>query len=167
MTNAEHYEFLREIIRSQTTTFGAAPPLCVFLAGPAGCGKTFVLRLVMDVSNRYNDAVPHYAFVICANTGKEAVEVGGTTVDSAFKLSYSKVRNAGLSDSELNTFRVAFRHVKYVILNYQRSHKNSYSAFWTVFESSDPLHAYQCATKQSFIAQHKSNQHKPQPMTYR
>ncbi|KAH6932680.1 hypothetical protein HPB50_008705 [Hyalomma asiaticum] len=49
MMNAEQYEVLREIIHRQATTFGAAPPLHVLLTGPAGCGKTFVLRLVMDV----------------------------------------------------------------------------------------------------------------------
>ncbi|KAH6943385.1 hypothetical protein HPB50_020882 [Hyalomma asiaticum] len=59
-----------------------------------------------------NGAGPDNAFVICASTGKAAVAVGGTTVHSAFKFSRSKAMDAGLSDSELNTFRVAFRHVK-------------------------------------------------------
>ncbi|KAH6942803.1 hypothetical protein HPB50_010745 [Hyalomma asiaticum] len=117
MTNAEQYELLREIIHRQTTTFGATPTLRIFLTGPARCGKTFVLRLVMDVYNRYNDSGPHNAFVICASTGKAAAAVGGTSVHSAFKLSRSKAGDAGLSDSQLNTFRVAFRYVKCVIVN--------------------------------------------------
>ncbi|KAH6932500.1 hypothetical protein HPB50_006445 [Hyalomma asiaticum] len=117
MTNAEQYELLREIIHRQTTAFGATRPLHVSLTGPAGCGKTFVLRLVMDVYNRYNDVGLHNAFVICASTGKAAVAEGGTTMHSAFKLLHSNARNnAGLSDSELNTFRVAFRHVNCVIV---------------------------------------------------
>lgn len=113
MTNAEQYELLRENCSDRQTTLGA-PPLRVFLTGPAGCGKTFVVRLVIDVYNRYNNN----AFVMCASTGKAAVAVGGTTVHAAFKLSRSKTRDlGGLSDSELNTFRVAFRHVKVFIIN--------------------------------------------------
>nr|XP_037273302.1 ATP-dependent DNA helicase PIF1-like [Rhipicephalus microplus] len=115
MTNAEQYELLREIIHRQTTL--GALPLRVFLTGPAGCGKTFVLKLVMDVYNRYNDnAGPYNAFVICASTGKAAVAVGGTTVHSAFKLTRNK-KDLGLGDSELNTFRVAFRYVKCIIVD--------------------------------------------------
>ncbi|KAH9384923.1 hypothetical protein HPB48_026953 [Haemaphysalis longicornis] len=45
MTHAEQHELLREIIRWQTTP--STPPLRVFFTGPAGCGKTFVLRLGM------------------------------------------------------------------------------------------------------------------------
>ncbi|XP_049268760.1 ATP-dependent DNA helicase PIF1-like [Rhipicephalus sanguineus] len=112
MTNAEQYELLQEIIHRQTTL--GAPLLCVFLTGPAGCGKTFVMRLVIDVYNRYNSN----AFVMCASTGKAAVAVGGSTVHAAFKLSRSKTRDLrGLSDSELNTFCVAFCHIKVVIID--------------------------------------------------
>ncbi|KAH7951783.1 hypothetical protein HPB52_012944 [Rhipicephalus sanguineus] len=115
MTNAEQYELLREIVHRQTTL--GAPPLRVFLTGPAGCGKMFVLKLVMDVYNRYNDnAGPYNAFVICVSTGKAAVAVGGTTVHSAFKLTRNK-KDLGLGDSELNTSRVAFRYVKCIIVD--------------------------------------------------
>lgn len=117
MTNAEQYELLREMIHRQTS--GAAP-LRVFFTGPAGCGKTFVLRLAMDVYNRYNNSGGgggYNAYVICASTGKAAVAVGGTTVHAAFKLSRTKLKDGGLGASELNTFRVAFRNVKCVIID--------------------------------------------------
>ncbi|KAH9366180.1 hypothetical protein HPB48_004122 [Haemaphysalis longicornis] len=116
MTNAEQHELLRETIHRQTTP--SAPPLRVFFTGPAGRGKTFVLRLAMDLYNRHSNTgnnTAYNAFVICASTGKAAVAVGGTTVHAAFKLSRKTTgpnKDAGLSASELNTFRVAFRNVK-------------------------------------------------------
>ncbi|KAH9366882.1 hypothetical protein HPB48_019938 [Haemaphysalis longicornis] len=54
----------------------SAPLLRVSFTGPAGCGKAFVLRLVMHLYNRYRNTGnnPAYnAFVICASTGKAAV----------------------------------------------------------------------------------------------
>lgn len=87
MTNAEQYELLREIIHRQTTP--RQQQLCVFFTGPAGCGKTFVLRLAMDIYNRYGNPsgeAAYNAYVVCASTGKAAVAVGGTTVHAAFKL---------------------------------------------------------------------------------
>lgn len=88
----------------------------VFLTGPACCGKTFVLKLVMVVYNCYNgDARLYNSYVVCASTGKAAVTVGGTTVHAAFKLTCNK-RGVALSDGELHTFRVAFRNVKCVVV---------------------------------------------------
>ncbi|KAH9372830.1 hypothetical protein HPB48_022534 [Haemaphysalis longicornis] len=121
MTNAEQHELLREIIYRQTTV--SALPLRVFFTGPTCCGKTFVLRLAMDLYNRYSNPgnnTAFNAFVIYASTGKPAVPVGGTTVHAAFKLSRKTTgpnKDRLLSDSELNTFRVAFRNVKCVIIN--------------------------------------------------
>ncbi|KAH9363162.1 hypothetical protein HPB48_011870 [Haemaphysalis longicornis] len=95
----------------------------VFFTGPTGCGKTFVLRLVMDLYNRYSNTGnnnTYNAFVICASTAKAAVAVGVTTVHGAFKLSRNTTgpnKDGGLSASELNTFRAAFRNVKCVIID--------------------------------------------------
>nr|XP_037273467.1 uncharacterized protein LOC119165390 [Rhipicephalus microplus] len=140
-TNPEQYELLREILHRQTTP--GQPPLRVFFTGPAGCGKTFVLKLAMDVYNRcadccsavgwedgFSSSVPsvYNAYVICASTGKAAVAVGGTTVHSAFKLVRAARGNrqdahlgvmgdGGLRPSDLNTFRCAFRRVKCVIIH--------------------------------------------------
>ncbi|XP_077547716.1 uncharacterized protein LOC144159944 [Haemaphysalis longicornis] len=130
-TNPEQYELLREILHRQTTP--GQPPLRVFFTGPAGCGKTFVLKLAMDVYNRYSEtddspASVYNAYVICASTGKAAVAVGGTTVHAAFKLVRAARANrqdsrlgimgdGGLRPSDLNTFRCAFRRVKCVIID--------------------------------------------------
>lgn len=108
MTNLEQYELLREILHRQTLPPGTGEPLRVFLTGPAGCGKTFVLKLAMDAYNRCNagsldqgstselattpsvsmrrpgpSCNPYNAYVVCASTGKAAVAVGGTTVHAA------------------------------------------------------------------------------------
>ncbi|KAH9368527.1 hypothetical protein HPB48_022023 [Haemaphysalis longicornis] len=121
MTNAEQHKLLHEIINRQTTP--SAPPLRVFFTGPAGCGKAFVLQLVMGLYNRYSNTgnnTAYNAFVICASTGKAAVAVRGTMVHAAFKLSRNSTgpnKDGGLSDRELNTFRVAFRKVKCVIID--------------------------------------------------
>ncbi|KAH6925522.1 hypothetical protein HPB50_006525 [Hyalomma asiaticum] len=111
LTNPEQYEILREIVDRVTTP--DSPPLRVFFTGPAGCGKTFVLRLAMDLYNRYaklgDDG--YNAYVVCASTGKAAVAVGGTTVHAAFKLTLKSKHDGGLNPGELNTFRVAFRSI--------------------------------------------------------
>ncbi|KAH9372892.1 hypothetical protein HPB48_000367 [Haemaphysalis longicornis] len=121
MTNAEQHKLVRDIIHQQTTP--SAPPLGVFFTGPAVCGQTFVFRLAMDLFTT-GTATPantaYNAFVICASTGKAAVAVGGTTVHAAFTLSRkttSPNKDGGLSASELNTFRVAFRNVKCVFID--------------------------------------------------
>ncbi|KAH9378810.1 hypothetical protein HPB48_001700 [Haemaphysalis longicornis] len=65
MTNAEQRELVREIIHRQTTQ--PAPPLRLFFTRPAGCGKTFVQQLAMDLYNRYSNTgnnTAYNAFVI-------------------------------------------------------------------------------------------------------
>ncbi|KAH9383986.1 hypothetical protein HPB48_025963 [Haemaphysalis longicornis] len=77
MTNAEPHEFLRKIIHRQTTP--SALPLRVFFTGPAGCRKKFLLRLAMDLYNRYSNTgntTAYNAFVICASIEKVVVAVG-------------------------------------------------------------------------------------------
>ncbi|XP_077557686.1 uncharacterized protein LOC144172967 [Haemaphysalis longicornis] len=115
LTNSEQHEFLRELIHLQTTP--GAEPLRAFFTGPAGCGKTFILKLAMDIYNLFNPDPPYNSYVICASTGKAAIAVGGTTMLSAFKLSRRRTNDGGLRDSELNTFRIAFRNVRCVIID--------------------------------------------------
>ncbi|XP_040078914.1 uncharacterized protein LOC120850477 [Ixodes scapularis] len=115
-TNEEQYEIVREVVHR--LTIPDSPPLQIFFTGVAGCGKTFVLRLIMDVYNRYcnpagSDNVN--AYVACATTGKAAVALGGITVHAAFRLTIN--RDGGLRDNELNTFRYAFRNVRCVIID--------------------------------------------------
>ncbi|KAH9365196.1 hypothetical protein HPB48_015409 [Haemaphysalis longicornis] len=77
----------------------------------------------MDLYNRYSNTgnnTAYNGFVICASTGKAAVALGGTTVNATFRLSRKTsgpIKDRVLSASELNTFRVAYRNVKCVIID--------------------------------------------------
>ncbi|KAH7945032.1 hypothetical protein HPB49_004968 [Dermacentor silvarum] len=111
---------LREIMHRATTP--GSKPLWEWhtLPGPAGCGKTYVLRLIMDIYNRYyNDSADascsYNAYVVCAGTGKVAVALGGMTVNAVFKL--MRYNDGGLRDSDLNMFRTTFTNVKCVIID--------------------------------------------------
>ncbi|KAH9360215.1 hypothetical protein HPB48_016876 [Haemaphysalis longicornis] len=81
-TNAEQYAVIREVIHRITTP--GTDPLRVFLMGPAGCVKTFVLRLIIDVYNRYYNAnngnFDTNAYAVCASTGKVTVTISGGRV---------------------------------------------------------------------------------------
>ncbi|XP_037558151.1 uncharacterized protein LOC119435325 [Dermacentor silvarum] len=116
LANKEQLEVVREVIHRLTTP--TSDPLRIFLTGVAGCGKTFVLRLIMDAYNRYTNTAStctHNAYVACATTGKAAVAIGGLTVHAAFKLSMRA--DGGLRDGDLNSFRTAFTNVKCVIVD--------------------------------------------------
>ncbi|GFV33046.1 ATP-dependent DNA helicase [Trichonephila clavipes] len=62
-------------------------PFQIFFTGPAGCGKVFVIKLLLEIYNRYtdNDGYCH-AYITCASTAKAA----GTTVHTASKISLSR-----------------------------------------------------------------------------
>ena len=65
--------------------------LQIFLTGSAGCGKTFVIRLLMEIYNRYtNTDGCCNAYITCASTGKAAVAIDGTTVHTVLKITLSK-----------------------------------------------------------------------------
>ncbi|XP_037505577.1 uncharacterized protein LOC119381899 [Rhipicephalus sanguineus] len=120
MMNAGQFDIVREVIHRLTTP--DSKPLQVFLTGAAGCGKTFVLRTIMDVYNRYysseNRHVSINAYVACATTGKAAVAIGGVTSHAAFKLVISgKNPDRGLSSSDANSFRCVFRDIKCIIID--------------------------------------------------
>ncbi|KAG0426705.1 hypothetical protein HPB47_026211 [Ixodes persulcatus] len=51
MTNAEQHEIFREVIRRITTP--GSKPIRVFFTGPVRYRKTFVLRLIINLYNRY------------------------------------------------------------------------------------------------------------------
>ncbi|KAH7981673.1 hypothetical protein HPB52_000678 [Rhipicephalus sanguineus] len=118
---------IREAIHRVTDQ--TAKPLQIFFTGHAGCGKTFTLRLTMDVYNRYcrnrttsygdgqeNSAMN--AYVDCATTGKAAVALNGVNVHSAFKIVMTNRREErGRASSDLNTFRMLFRDVKCIIVD--------------------------------------------------
>lgn len=116
-TNKEQREIILEAIhricdRSNTE------PLQIFFTGPAGCGKTFTLKLLMETYNRFSQQYSsiYNAYISCASTGKTAVAVGGTTVHSAFKISLSRVQK-NLHVETLCSYRNSFRNVSVIFVD--------------------------------------------------
>ncbi|XP_077490779.1 ATP-dependent DNA helicase PIF1-like [Amblyomma americanum] len=125
MTNHRQRMIIEEVIHRVTNE--DAKPLRIFFTGPAGCGKTFTLRLIMDVYNRYckskkigygdSEISGVNAYIACATTGKAAVALNGITVHSAFKICTTSGQDRGLSAADLNTFRFLFKGVRCVIID--------------------------------------------------
>lgn len=91
-------------------------PLQIFFTGPAGCGKTFVIKLIMEIYNRFSDTDGYCnAYIACASTGKAAVAIGGTTVHTALKISLSKL--LPLSIEIAHQYRALLKFVKVLIID--------------------------------------------------
>ena len=93
-------------------------PLQIFLTGPAGTGKTYTMKLIMETYNRFTQAhnVQTNSYIAAASTGKAAMSIGGTTVHSVFAISQSQ-RNDGLSFESLQAYRCAFTNVRVVLID--------------------------------------------------
>ncbi|RVE40725.1 hypothetical protein evm_014626 [Chilo suppressalis] len=91
-------------------------PFQVFFTGPAGSGKTFVIKLIMEIYNRFTDNDGYCnAYITCASTGKAAVAIDGTTVHTALKIPISKM--LPLSFETLHLYRSLFRYIKVLIID--------------------------------------------------
>ncbi|GFT11086.1 ATP-dependent DNA helicase [Trichonephila clavipes] len=88
MSNEQQRGLLLHIISSNRT------PFQIFFTGSAGCDKTFVIKFLMEIYNRYtdNDGYCH-AYLTCASTGKAAAAaaISGTPVHAALKISLSRL----------------------------------------------------------------------------
>ncbi|XP_065091680.1 uncharacterized protein LOC135712664 isoform X2 [Ochlerotatus camptorhynchus] len=118
-TNAEQRDLILQVIHSLHTFDDNSKPLQIFFTGPAGCGKTFTLRILMETVNRFSQAhnTQNNAYVACASTGKAAVAIGGTTVHSAFRITMSRRQSSKLSFEALQLYRNAFANVKAIIID--------------------------------------------------
>lgn len=91
-------------------------PLQIFFTGPAGCSKTFVIKLLMEIYNRFTDTDGYCnAYITCASTGKAAVTIDGTTVHTALKITLSKL--LPLSTEIALQYRTLFRYIRVLIIN--------------------------------------------------
>ena len=94
------------------------PPVQIFFTGPAGAGKTFTLKLLMETFNRFaktHDAA-HNVYVAAASTEKAGVAITGTTVHSAFSIAVQQ-RHNGLTFEALQLYRNAFANVRIVFID--------------------------------------------------
>lgn len=119
-TNLEQRKLILHLI-DDLNSFSDEPndPIQVFLTGPAGCGKTFTVRILMETSNRYTQSHTslYNAYVVCASTGKAAVALNGGTIHSTFGISLANKRNSKLSFEKLQLYRNAFGNGKTVFVD--------------------------------------------------
>jgi hypothetical protein len=91
-------------------------PLQIFFGGPAGIGKTFTLKLMMETINRYS--LTHNslinAYVATASTGKAASALDGTTGQSVFRIAATSSDRPLAVEME-QTYRGMFNGVRCVI----------------------------------------------------
>lgn len=114
MANKKQVELLRHVISNLLSLNNC--PFQIFLTGPAGCGKTFVIKLIMEIYNRFtnNDGIFN-AYITCASTGKAAVAIDGTTVHTALKISLSNLHQ--LHTEDVHQYRALFKYVKVLIID--------------------------------------------------
>ncbi len=92
------------------------PPLQIFFTGPAGSGKTFVIKLLMEIYNRFTNTDGYCnAYITCASTGKAAVAIDGSTVHTALKISLSKLLPLSLEVAQ--QYRALFKYIKVLIVD--------------------------------------------------
>ncbi|XP_049514317.1 uncharacterized protein LOC119432693 [Dermacentor silvarum] len=94
------------------------PPLQIFLTGPAGSGKTFVMRLMMDIVNRLCTSDDNTnAYIACASTGKAATAIDGTTIHSAFRIVQARRHGPGMNVDTVSMYRSGMRDVVAVFVD--------------------------------------------------
>ncbi|XP_055632950.1 uncharacterized protein LOC129773377 [Toxorhynchites rutilus septentrionalis] len=118
-TNPEQRDLILQLIHSLYNFDGDEKPMQIFFTGPAGCGKTFTLRILMETVNRFSQTQnsQNNAYVACASTGKAAVAIGGTTVHSAFRITMSRRNCTKLCPETLQLYRSAFSKIHVVIID--------------------------------------------------
>ena len=113
--NTQRRELLMHIIDNLQSE--KPKQLKLFLTGPTGCGKTFTIRLIMDIYNRFTDNSGFSnAYINCAYTGNAACAIDGVTIHSAFKIIPTNI-DSGLSVENINLFRTLFQWVKVTIID--------------------------------------------------
>ncbi|CAH0586945.1 unnamed protein product [Chrysodeixis includens] len=112
----EQRELIHEVIHRLTDD--SAEPIQIFFTGPAGSGKTFTLKVLMETYNRFSPQPHSYfnSYVTCASTGKAAIAINGKTVHSAFRLNFTG-KPFILSAEALQKYRSSFTGVKCIIID--------------------------------------------------
>ena len=97
--------------------------ICRFISGGAGVGKTHTTHMIYETLLRHYtkglDTDPNDIFILkVAPTGKAAFLIKGNTIHSTFKVPCNQAMNyIPLSSSQLNTMRITFRSLKFLIVD--------------------------------------------------
>jgi hypothetical protein len=85
-------------------------PIQIFFHGPAGCGKTFTLKLLMETCNRFTQQRNKIrnVYLSCASTGKAASAIDATTVHSPFRIAAMRTGNKPMSRENEQNYRGLF-----------------------------------------------------------
>ncbi|KAH9388427.1 hypothetical protein TYRP_023493 [Tyrophagus putrescentiae] len=87
----------------------------------SGVGKSFLIECIYQAAMRYYDHQPNVELdklrvLLCAPTGKAALNIRGMTLNSAFGIPVSQ-NNRPLSADIANTLRVTFSQLKLIIID--------------------------------------------------
>lgn len=117
--NIEQRKLLLHVIDDLNSFSADKEPIQIFLTGPAGCGKTFTVRALMETYNRFTQehSSEFNAYIACASTGKAAVALNGGTIHSTFCISLGNKRNSKLSFEKLQLYRNTFGSGKAVFID--------------------------------------------------
>lgn len=118
-TNEKQRELILEAIHRLHSA--NSEPIQIFFTGPAGCGKTYTIKLLMDTYNRFSLTANslNNAYLVCASTGKAAVAINGTTVHSLFKIQpyKGKRKEVAISAASMGEFVQIFGGVSCIIID--------------------------------------------------
>ena len=118
--NRKQSEFVMDVLHHAKTS---DEPICRFLSGGAGVGKTHVTTLLYQSLYRYLNKRPGIdpdkpCILLMAPTGKAAYLIRGNTLHSALKIPVNqKLQYKSLDTDSLNTLRTQMMGVKYIFID--------------------------------------------------
>ena len=118
--NKKQCEFVMDVLHHAKTS---DEPICRFLSGGAGVGKTHVTTLLYQSLYRYLNKKPGIdpdkpCILLMAPTGKAAYLIRGNTLHSALKIPVNqKLQYKSLNTDSLNTLRTQMMGVKYIFID--------------------------------------------------
>ena len=118
--NKKQCEFVMDVLHHAKTS---DEPICRFLSGGAGVGKTHVTTLLYQSLYRYLNKKPGIdpdkpCILLMAPTGKAAYLIRGNTLHSTLKIPVNqKLQYKSLDTDSLNTLRTQMMGVKYIFID--------------------------------------------------
>ena len=118
--NRKQSEFVMDVLHHAKTS---AEPICRFLSGGAGVGKTHVTMLLYQSLCRYLSKRPGVdpdkpCILLMAPTGKAAYLIRGNTLHSSLKIPVNqKLQYKSLDRDTPNTLRAQMMGVKYIFID--------------------------------------------------